>query len=280
MSENILFRFSNEEMVYLLSLLNIADFPGMSPDPLKQLTDEGKTLLMTTVDHTLRARGLLLWDGETKRQIDPLVSTLLLGCAHPDFTLFVDLLDATSGPSRLLYIFGSNMIVEQYEVEPQVQQYLQLSSYEALLQRWQALILPEQNEPLEGTASALPVGQLNLDVWQEVLKVVHEGESNPVSLLARSLPDSTAEALAEALRTFRRICYLGRWKQMPSSEEDRPDAALTVVMGSDQLFLLWQEESSNLALTVLPARVEQIREYLARLLPPERSTHEMGKEGS
>ena len=280
MPENILFRFSNEEMVYLLSLLNIADFPGIPPDPLKQLTDEGKSLLMTTVDHTLRARELVLWDSETKREIDPLVSTLLLGCAHPDFTLFVDLLDATAGPTRLLYIFGSEMLVEQCEVEPQVQQYLQLPSYEALLQRWQALIFPEQDEALEETNTALPGGQLSLDLWQEALKVVYTGESNAATLLARSLPDSTAEALAESLRTFRRICYLGRWKQMPASEEDRPDAALTVVMGSKQLFLLWQEDPVNLSLTVIPANVEQTREYLARLLPPERSTHEMGNEGS
>lgn len=273
MSENILFRFANEEMIYLLRSLNIADFPGMTPEPLKQLSDEEKLLLMATVDHTLRARGLVLWDGETTRQIDPLVITLLLECAHPDFTLFVDLLDTTTGAARLLYIFGSEAIVEQCEVEPQVQQYLRLPSHEAALQRLQALLLPERNEALEGTAATLPIGQLSMDLWQEALKVARAGESGAATLLARSLPNLTAEALAEALHAFQRICYLGRWKQTPSSEEDQPDAALTVVIGGKQLFLLWQEKPGGLSLTVMSASVEQIKAYLARLLPPERSTH-------
>jgi len=273
MPESILFRFANEEMVYLLRSLKITDFPGIAPEPLKQLTDEEKSLLMTAMDHTLRARGLVRWDGETTRQIDPLVSALLQECAHPAFTLFVDLLDAITGAARLLYIFGSEAIVEQCEVEPQVQQYLRLPSYEATLQRWQALLFPEQDEALEGTATTLPIGQLSMDRWQEALKVARADRSNAATLLARDLPGSTAEALAEALHTFRRICYLGRWQQMPASEEDRPDAALTVVMGNKQLFLLWQEEPGSLSLTVMPADMEQAGAYLARLLPPERSTH-------
>lgn len=267
MPESMLFRFANEEMVYLLRSLKITDFPGMPPEPLKQLTDEEKSLLMTAMDHTLRARGLVLWDGETTRQIDPLVTALLLECAHPASTLFVDLLDATTGAARLLYIFGSEAIVEQCEVEPQVQQYLRLPSHEATLQRLQALILPEQDETLEGMATTLPIGQLSMDRWQEALKVARADGSNAATPLARDLPGSTAEALAEALRALRRICYLGRWQQMPTSEEDRPDAALTVVIGNKQIFLLWQEEPGNLALTVMYADVEQTREYLARLMP-------------
>src|SRR5690348_1076984 len=144
MPEGMLFRFANEEIIYLLRSLQIAEFPGISPQPLRPLADEEKSLLMTEADHTLRARGLVHWRGETQREIDPLVTKLLLDCAQPGYTLFVDLLDTQMGARKLLYIFGPEATVEQCEPEPQVQQYLVLPTREAVARRLQALLMPQQ----------------------------------------------------------------------------------------------------------------------------------------
>ena len=130
MAEGILFRFANEEMIYLLRSLRIPHFPGIAPEPLNPLVDEEKSLLMTEADHTLRARGLVRWLSETERQVAPPITALLLECAQPRYTLFVDMLDANATATKLLYIFGQEVVVEQCEPEPQVQQYLVIPARE------------------------------------------------------------------------------------------------------------------------------------------------------
>ena len=263
MSEDgVLFRFADEEMVYLLRSLHITDFPGLSPQPLKTLPDEGKSLLMMEADHTLRARGLVQWRSETEREIAPHVAKLLQDCAQPDYTLFVDMLDAGAGVVKLLYIFSSGVIIEQCEAEPQVQQYLVIPSTRIFLQRLQTLLAPQQIEH----AQNVPSGHLRLDLWQEALQASHMNETSAATLLATNLPRPTAEALAGALHDSQRVSYAGRWKQMPTSTQDHPEATLTVVTGREQLFLLWQEESDSSSFAVMPASSEQVREYMTRLI--------------
>lgn len=262
--EGVLFRFADEEMVYLLRSLHITDFPGMSPEPLKTLPDGEKSLLMMEADHTLRARGLVYWRSETEREIAPHVAKLLLDCANSSDTLFVDMLDASAGVVKLLYIFSSEVIIEQCEAEPQVQQYVVIPSERLFLQRLQTLLAPRQVEH----AQDVPSGHLRLDLWQEALKATHVNGASAAALLAGNLPRPTAEALASALHDFQRISYAGRWKQTPSSKQDQPDATLTVVTGREQLLLLWQEEPESSSFAVMPASSEQAREYMTRLISP------------
>jgi hypothetical protein len=265
MSTGILFRFADEEMIYLLRSLNIAEFPGVAPQPLDPLPSGEKSLLMMEADHTLRARGLVQWRSETEREIAPHVAKLLQDCAHPDYTLFIDMLDAAAGVVKLLYIFSSQVIIEQCEAEPQVQQYLVLPSQEEFLQRLQDLLAPRQIEH----AKNVPSGQIRLDLWQEAIKATHVNKASVAPLLAANLPRQTAETLAGTLHDFQRVCYAGRWKQMPSSKQDYPEAALTVVTGREQLFLLWQEEPDSSSLTVMSASTEQAREHITTLIPPQ-----------
>lgn len=269
MPDGILFRFANEEIIYLLRSLQISNFPGIIPEPFKRLPDAEKSLLMTEADHTLRARGLVHWRGETQREVDPLITKLLRDCAQPASTLFVDLLDANAGAKKYLYIFTSEATVEQCEPEPQIQQYLVIPEREALLQRLLTLLLPEPEKSFDNPALTLFGGQLSLTLWQEALRVSRENEGAATDMLARSLPRPAAAALANALHAFQRVGYLGRWAHTPASKQDRPEAALTVVAGREQLFLLWPEQPDSSSLTLLPASAQQLREHLARLIAPE-----------
>src|SRR5215469_4375004 len=124
MAEGAILRFANEEMIYLLRALHLTDFPGLDPEPLKELADSEKSLLMLIADHTLRARGLVHWRGQEQREVDPLITRILQECARPAYTLFVDAINADTATAQFLYIFGSEIILEQFEAEPQVQQYL------------------------------------------------------------------------------------------------------------------------------------------------------------
>jgi hypothetical protein len=259
MPDSVLLRFASEEMIYLLRALHIADFPGLDAEPLKELADSEKSLLMLAADHTLRARGLVRWQGDSEREIDPFIAKVLLECSRPRYTLFLDSRDA-----RLLHIFSAEMIVEQCEPEPGVQQYLVMASREAYQARLQGLIAPG---PGNGP-SALPGGQISLERWKEVLGVVRADEGRARVLLASSLPPQTAGALLEAIREPRQLQYLARWKRTPGAGQNSPEAMLTLVAGPNQLFLLWSEQPDNLRLTVQPARAEHVREYVARLLPP------------
>ncbi|HET8840611.1 MAG TPA: hypothetical protein VFN35_04050 [Ktedonobacteraceae bacterium] len=265
MAEGVLFRFANEEMVYLLRALHIVDFPGLAPDPLKELEDSQKSSLMQIADHTLRARGLVHWRGETEREIDPLITKLLLQCARPEHTLFVDMMDTSSAAKKLLYIFSEQVIVEQQECEPQVQQYLVVPARDAFIKRLHTLVIQEQNS----LSSSLPGGHINQYFWLEALNIARSDEDRASALLAKSLPRQTASALAAAVHNLQRIEYLALWKQTPSLGKRYPARTLTVVTGNGQLILLWWEEPGKSLLQVIPASVEQAKEYISLLLPPE-----------
>jgi hypothetical protein len=263
MSEGILLRFANEEMIYLLRSLRLVDFPGMAPESLKDFTDSQKSLLMMEADHTLRARGLVHWRGETEREIDPLVSKLLLECAQPRYTLFIDLLEAGTPATQLLYLFGPEVIVEQCEPEPQVQQYLVIRTLEDFARRLGSLVVLEQGAQTSG----LPGGEIEEDLWEQALPLAREDQAGAGSLLARSLPAQTAEALAEALHGYRRVQYLARWRQTPSVGRRVPEMALTLVSKGDRLFLLWREEADSSYLKVISTGVERAWGYISRLIP-------------
>lgn len=258
MPNSVLLRFASEEMIYLLRALRIANFPGLDPEPLKELVDSEKSLLMLAADHTLRARGLIRRQGETEREIDPFIAKVLLECSQPRYTLFLDLRD-----TRLLHIFGAEIIAEQCEPEPGVQQYLVMSAREAYQARLQGLIVPERGD---GSSSTLPGGRISLEHWKEVLGTAHIDEAR--ALLASSLPPQTADALLEAIREKRQLHYLALWKQTPDAGQSSPEATLTIVTGRKQLILLYTEKPDDLWLTVQPASAEQVWEYVIRLLPP------------
>lgn len=264
MAEGVLFRFANEEMVFLLRALQIADFPGLAPEPLKELEDSQKSLLMQVADHSLRARGLVYWRSETEREIDPLIAELLQECSQPDYTLFVDMLDTHSSARKLLYLFSAEAIVEQQEPEPQVQQYLVMTGREAFTKRLHALFVQAQS----GLSTSLPTGQISETLWTKALNLARSDAEQASSLLMESLPAQTASALAAAVHDLQRIEYLALWKRTPSAEQRYPARTLTIVTGSDQLILLWWEEPGTSPLQVIPASVAQVEEYISRLLPP------------
>jgi hypothetical protein len=264
MSESVLLRLANEEMIYLLRALHLTDFPGLDPEPLKDLADRQKSLLMSEADHTLRARGLVRWRSETEREIDPLITQVLLECTAPRYTLFVDTLVAKTAMAKLLYIFGSEVIVEQSEPEPQVQQYLVMPQRADFLQRLHTLLA----QPQATTFTQLPSGQLHLDLWQAALKVARTDEARARTILAASLPAPTASALAAATHDVQSLQYLALWKKVPNAEQPYPERALTIVVGHGQCILLWQDQSESASLMVMPVPVEHIWEHVMRLIPP------------
>lgn len=265
MSEGILLRFANEEMIYLLRSLHITNFPGFASEPLKELANEEKSLLMMEADHTLRARGLVYWRGETEREIDPLIARIFLACAQPRYTLFIDMLGACTTVAKLLYIFGRDIIVEQCSPEPQVLQYLVLPSRDHFTHRLRALVVPEQ----EKAAQMQPGGVLHREVWKGALKAAREHDEISLNtLLAGDLPASTAAALATALSAPSSIRYLGFWQQTPTGERDAPEAELTLVTGGDLLFLLWSDKANPFSLHVNSASAQQVPAYLNQLISP------------
>lgn len=265
MSERILLRFANEEIIYLLRSLRITNFPGIAPEPLKELTDDKKALLMTEADHALRARGLVHWRGETEREIAPLPGKMLRECARPRYTVFVDRLDVGKPAAQLLYLIGQEMIVEQCEPEPQVQQYLVLFSQTDFLQRLQALTVPEQ----VGISEALPGGRLHSTLWREAFKAARIDEARTGTLLTASLPRPTANALAASLHDFQYVRYLARWPQVPTDKQRSPEAELTIVMGRNRLFLLESEKRDSSTLNLVSATMQQAQESVTRLALPE-----------
>lgn len=263
MSNNILLRFSDEEMMYLLRALHVGDFPGLEADALNKTVDEQTSLVLDAADHSLQARGFVQWQSATERIILPLVRKVLLDCAQPRYTLFLEKLSVGSATTKALFIFGAEVIVEQSEPEPHVQQYLIIATHEDLTQRLQTLIAEENAHP----TTILPGGRLPLDLWKEVVKAAPENEAAAGNLLARSLPRQTASALAAAVHQARSIRYLTSWKQTPTAESHTPEKRLLIVTGSSQRFLLWQEAPEHTHFIVLPNGAEKLQACVERIIP-------------
>jgi hypothetical protein len=263
MAEGILLRFANEEMVYLLRALGINDFPGLAPDSLKPLTNAEKSRVMMEADRTLRARGLVAWRGETQREIAPVIGTVLQDCARPQYTLFLDIMETGRPATQCLYLFGKAVIVEQCEPEPGVQHYLVMASREELLQRLRAIIMP----PTVETPAQVPDGEMKADDCLQALELVRTDPNRARTLLSRSLPAQTATALAVAVQHIQHTYSLACWKETPAAQRD-PLRALTIVIGSGQLFLLWREDRASSLLRVLPAGTERLWTYLTQLIAP------------
>src|SRR5229473_4597063 len=94
MSDAILLRFAQEELVYLLRALSIGTLHGMDSRLLGDLDMDHQALALAVADRTLRARGSVRWDSQEERHVDPIVAGTLRDCAQPRYSLLVDMVRA------------------------------------------------------------------------------------------------------------------------------------------------------------------------------------------
>ncbi|MBV9713365.1 MAG: hypothetical protein JO011_20880 [Ktedonobacteraceae bacterium] len=247
---------------------------------------------MRTAAHTLRARGLVGWDETQRPCINPAVSEMLLDYAHPRYTLFGDTSVASTRVIPFFYIVGKQAIYEQCQPEPDVVQ-LRILSQEELWKR----LYPDlrQEEPSEekdpdgvGSPFTSPSnqephgvgvpftspstqGQIIQSILNEGVKLAREDQERASQLFSNSLPQPLAEKLAAAYHKPLVVQYIARWEQVPTQKHPTPDAALTILQGPEQSFLLWVEElhkGKQAPVAVHLAANNLLQTYITQVLPP------------
>lgn len=264
MSEALLVRFAQEELVYLLRALKIDTLPGLEANPLVNLDHDHQALALAVADRTLRARGSISWQNSEHRQVDAIVAGILHDCACPEYTVLVDTIGTDGLNLRALYTFGGRAIIEHVIPEPGIHQFMVFSSLRDVLTQLHGLIVVEGKEKARSIVSYLS---------QEQLARAHEVAPNSpdkaMLILTDTLPAEIAQDLASVLSGEVQIQHLALWVGTPKQfQNNEPETVLTIIQGVADLFLLWKEKKGTVQFEVISATVQQARQYIQRLLTP------------
>ena len=217
--------------------LEIKTLPGIADDLLTGLNEEQQKEALVVAEQTLRARRFVGWGKDLQRVINPLLTDLLLDCTHPGHTLLVDTALPTGRGIPFLYIFGDHGIYELCQPEPDIVQFRIVGSTDELERR----LSPRLSEvrPKESGFWSVRIKQKLLNT---ALGVTGQDEEAALRSFRAALPFELAQVLAAAYHAPRVVQYIARWQAVPTKEHPRPQAALTILQGSEHAISLWVEE--------------------------------------
>jgi hypothetical protein len=264
MSDAILLRFAQEELVYLLRALSIATLPGMDSKPLGDLDADHQALALAVADRTLRARGSVKWDSQEERHVDPIVAGTLRDCAQPRYSLLIDIVRTDRVDLRYLYAFTRHAAIEHCIPKPGIHQFVVVAAPNEVTAHINTMLAIDETLQSSGEAGRIS---------QQRLEAARAGASTDVEeaarLLASELAGEAANGLAAALNAPQVVEHLALWPGMPSESDNRePGSTLTIVQGSTNLYLLWKEKPGASDVEVIPATSAEARQYVEKLLSP------------
>ncbi|GCE11285.1 hypothetical protein [Tengunoibacter tsumagoiensis] len=258
-------RFTREELALLQQALHLSSLPGLPDNLLASLPEEQQAQIIQAADHSLRARTLVGWNSAGERVIDDRLQALFHDYARPDATLFVDTLVAGKRQLPFLYVFA-RALYEQCQPEPAVYQLRLFSYYHELLQRLTPVISLRSAQRFEELS-----GEITQSLLTEGVKIAQQNREKASALFATSLPDKLAETLARAYAEPAEVIqYLARWRPLPSAEQTKPEAALTIILFHQQIFLLEvdnPDQGTNAHVTVKAATPRMLEQAITQILP-------------
>jgi hypothetical protein len=264
MAEAVLLRFSQEELVYLLRALKIPTLTGLGSQPLGDLDEEHQGLALAVADRALRARGVVRWNTNQERSLDPLVAGLLRDCAGPDYSLAVEIRQKEQPTQQYRYVFTRHVVIEQSLPEPGVHQFMALATRADVLARLDTLV----HYPPGITAGGQP-GQIPIRRLLEVQAVAPANPNEARRILGAGLPIETARILASLLSAPNIVQYLALWKGAPDQPAKHPPiASLTILQSQQYLFCLKQPAEETAPVEVIPGTAAQVPVQIEHLLTP------------
>jgi hypothetical protein len=264
MSEAILVRFSQEELAYLLRALKIKTLSGLEEHLLGNLDEDHQALALAVADRTLRARGSIRWESSQQRQVDAIVVGILQDCAHPHYTLLVDVLEKNKLYLRTLFTFNEQTVIEHAIPEPDIHEFVLFPSRVEVLNRLHQLLTIQEWEGLRGAAENLSLEQLD-----NVRKFALDDLEKASVILSEHLSVSTVKNLAEHLSSEIRMQRLSLWVGKPDQfENNKPESVLNIIQGKAGIFLFWEEKAESSQVEIIPASTQEAWNYVNRLLEP------------
>jgi len=267
MSDVLLLRFAQEELVYLLRALSIGSFPGLEVQPLGNLNADQQALALAIADRTLRAKGAVGYAGQENRHIDPIVAGMVRDLAQPTYSVLVNLLRPNGLNLRYLYAFTRHAAIEHYMPEPGIHQFLLIPEPVAVLSHMNTLLAIEA-VPLPADV-VRETERLSVERLESARANASTNLNKATMLLSADLACETARELATALATPKQIGHLALWHGAPDeTKNSTPDTTLTIIQGETTLFLLWKDSAQATHVEVIAATMPQVEQYVEKLLSP------------
>lgn len=267
MTDALLLRFAQEELVYLLRALSIASFPGLEVQPLGKLNADQQALALAIADRTLRAKGTVGYDGQENRHVDPIIAGMVRDLAQPTYSVLVNLLRPGGLNLRYLYAFTRHAAIEHSMPEPGIHQFLLIPKPVDILAHIHTLLaLEEVAQPADVVRE---IEHLSIERLEAARANASTNLNKATMLLSADLARETARELAAALATSIRVSHLALWHDAPdATRSSTPDTTLTIIQGDTTLFLLWKDSAQASQVDVIAATMLQVEPYVEKLLSP------------
>lgn len=262
MPDMLLMRFAQEELIYLQRALEITVFPGFEASSFAKLDEDHQALALAVADRTLRARGVVRWDGATQRDVDLIAAGMLRDHTHSHFTLLTDITRKGQPDRRFLYTCTKTSAIEHSKPEPGIHQFIGFPTAQALVKRLSAMLDLQEAQESQGRS-----GWISKERWAAALEIAPANVGQALYIVSAQLPEEIARSFAAALYSPTLMYHLALWKGVPDqSTKPRPEMALTILQGKTDLFLVWQSDQNAVQLEIIPARVKQAWEYVKKIL--------------
>lgn len=115
-SESLTMAFSQEEVVYLLALIQVRFIPGLGEAPLGEATEDQVRGALAGAERALTARGLVSVSGDGRRLIQSYVMGLVGTCAYPAKSLLLNVEPGTSPAQAYYFHVGPEQLTVEHTV--------------------------------------------------------------------------------------------------------------------------------------------------------------------
>jgi hypothetical protein len=186
---------SREELVFLLSLLQADQIPGMDEDPLRNLSKDQQTLVLAQAERSLRAKGLADVDTQGRLTVREAVLMLVGTCAFPEFMVAVHRFPSDSPGQRVFYNGRNGVIVAHERPEAPLHRFSFINDRAGLFEQILALGAVAANERPD-----TPVFETNQEALQSARETLQLNRATSVATLVKSgMKAQTAEQLCSLL---------------------------------------------------------------------------------
>ena len=189
------FTVSNDELFFLILLLQLQVFPGFELDEFRGLKERELELIIDTAERSLRAKGYIRGT-EKGVEVDPAVVALVGACSVADISFIVTCTHNDGSTEERYYHIHleSDIIVEHSFPDPDLHTFTELENTHQIATKICAILgIDNQKAP------DCPPGRVTESIIDKAKEIVRAGGSAYELLLQAGVPERTALELSTTI---------------------------------------------------------------------------------
>lgn len=226
--------FSQEELALLLKVFNTKMIPGTGEDPLAGLTDDQRTLILSSAERNLQARGLLKVTGDHEIVLDRLVVGLLGPCIRPESSLLFWRVSQELGLRTRFFHETLSILVEHFIDDPGLHTFAALPNHDALRERISAFLSIQNPGEMDIKTASVELSQEDFEAM--VTRQLERTENNGAAIAEQV--GSEENAAVNSFETFSELTTILISKTEPQIVAE----GVVLLKAKDQL---WQVEKKG-----------------------------------